>query len=527
MQFLENFVVSVVLLCTASMSYVLACYFLIFGRRGWKISNYFHTSLQPGDFSVADNSSTVREKLSIALVVLSALFPTVYYMSMAGIISDDFTAIMFIVVNIFMNLIFSTIAVEMYTHMIYDGYVVQVRTNIYRQSFLRYILHEVRVPLSSISMGIDSLLFSRYNDDNVGDSNETGAGFGAGTYRRRTEDDNETLGMMREATEFMGDTLNSMLNMQKIEEGKFELSMAMFYVRDAVEKVTKSLRGAFSLKKIKLSVAIQKYVDRKVLGDHFQIEHVLANFCSNAIKFSKEGAPIEISVSAVQKDTEHIRFHSYTFIRFSVRDCGPGIGVEDQKRLFQPFMQIRPQELQNGGGSGVGLHICKQIVELHGGWIGCESVEGEGSTFFFVVPFQSDEGTEADQAPVGRDLVAISINMAHVQNVAEYDDVDQVLSRIEAVHMSPNSSELEMHNTGVQEATADMSPQLTIRRQTRRSVYESVASAGQLRRGVSAVSTKTMPITPTLSGDDEHPSSVLIVDGIYRICSWLLVPLLI
>ena len=72
----------------------------------------------------------------------------------------------------------------------------------------------------------------------------------------------------------------------------------------------------------------------------------------------------------------------------SVTDQGPGISAEDQMKLFKNFVQIRPGRLQKGGGSGLGLTIAKQIVELHGGRVGVTSAEGQGSRFYFAIPFQ-------------------------------------------------------------------------------------------------------------------------------------------
>ncbi len=71
-----------------------------------------------------------------------------------------------------------------------------------------------------------------------------------------------------------------------------------------------------------------------------------------------------------------------------VKDEGPGIASEDQKKLFNNVVQIRPSKMQKGGGSGLGLTIAKKIVELHGGRIGVASTEGYGSQFFFAIPFQ-------------------------------------------------------------------------------------------------------------------------------------------
>ena len=81
---------------------------------------------------------------------------------------------------------------------------------------------------------------------------------------------------------------------------------------------------------------------------------------------------------------------------FAVQDHGVGIIPEDQSKLFRPFSQLRPGDLQQGRGSGLGLCICKHIVEMHGGHIGVDSRMGEGSCFFFQVPLQVAEGPAGD-----------------------------------------------------------------------------------------------------------------------------------
>ena len=157
-----------------------------------------------------------------------------------------------------------------------------------------------------------------------------------------------------------------------------------------------------------------------VLGDRYRIEHVIGNLLSNAIKFSPEDSEVVVEVSVEAEQSEIIQYllfiyyknfkycdllmipslwttsvcvddgsaHTVSVILLSVLDAGPGIAPSDQVRLFQNFVQIRPGQLQRGAGSGLGLTIAKQIVELHGGRIGVTSTEGQGSLFFFSIPFQ-------------------------------------------------------------------------------------------------------------------------------------------
>eukprot|EP01042_Synura_sphagnicola_P005626 gene5626-7180_t len=199
----------------------------------------------------------------------------------------------------------------------------------------------------------------------------------------------ESVRMMNEASRFMSETLNAVLTMQKIEQGKLELQMKPFQIADKVKAIVSTFEGMAKANHIATEVDVQIRPSLIVLGDSFQLDHVTANFLSNAIKFSKpyskitvvvEGKPIAPSARSPNTNKHEISV--------SVRDEGPGISKEDIAKLFTPFMQIRPGELQQGRGTGIGLSICKQIVKLHGGEITCESEVGVGSVFKYTIPFE-------------------------------------------------------------------------------------------------------------------------------------------
>jgi CheY-like chemotaxis protein len=150
-------------------------------------------------------------------------------------------------------------------------------------------------------------------------------------------------------------------------------------------------------------------------GDRYRVEHVLSNLLSNAIKFSPKNGAIRIHVTAEAKADAIIS------VTVSITDEGPGISAEDQKRLFESFFQIRPNQLQQGQGSGLGLSLCKQIVALHCGTIEVTSTEGAGSTFSFTIPF----GVVASDAPINVDLTPTTLS--HTEQKS--DAVDLLLSR--------------------------------------------------------------------------------------------------
>mmetsp|Transcript_3773 Transcript_3773/g.5315 ORF Transcript_3773/g.5315 Transcript_3773/m.5315 type:complete len:648 (+) Transcript_3773:74-2017(+) len=262
------------------------------------------------------------------------------------------------------------------------------RTNDSRRSFLKYLFHEVRTPLNSLSIGIEILNRSDKLD----------------VIER------ESLLMMAGASEFMAGTLNDVLSMQKIEEGKMELEFRPFSLSDTVTRVLSTFKGATIAKSLNMVKSIAADVPPRALGDKFKIEHVVGNLLSNSIKFSPHGGTITVSVtvpddstsipekfsrdkrnsrgSGVQIFTEESEILEIKTVMISVRDEGPGIPKELQGKLFGNFVQIRAGELQNGGGSGLGLSLCKQITQLHGGSVGLESEEGQGSLFYIILPLQ-------------------------------------------------------------------------------------------------------------------------------------------
>lgn len=265
------------------------------------------------------------------------------------------------------------------------------RANDSRRSFLKYLFHEVRTPLNSLSIGIEIL-----NRCDKLDAVER-----------------ESLLMMAGASEFMAGTLNDVLSMQKIEEGKMELEFRPFSLSDAVQSVFFTFKGAAIAKNLRMVKVIADDVPERAMGDKFKIEHVVGNLLSNSIKFSPNGGTITVSVTVVDnsmlppripdKSTPIRRSNLSNSLQIyleesdpvdvkavmvSVRDEGPGIPKELQTKLFGNFVQIRAGDLQNGGGSGLGLSLCKQITQLHGGLVGLESEEGQGSLFYIILPLQ-------------------------------------------------------------------------------------------------------------------------------------------
>ena len=167
--------------------------------------------------------------------------------------------------------------------------------------------------------------------------------------------------------------INEVLDLAKIEAGKMELQIESAFLQDVVEAVSNTMR----------SLAVKKSIDLLVNSDErlqpfpmdgARVKQVLLNLVGNAIKFTPEGGKVWMRSDS-----------GAGYVRVEVGDTGPGIGLEDQERIFQEFQQAG-SEAGKPQGTGLGLALAKKFVEMHGGRIWLDSEVGKGSRFYFTLP---------------------------------------------------------------------------------------------------------------------------------------------
>jgi two-component system phosphate regulon sensor histidine kinase PhoR len=175
--------------------------------------------------------------------------------------------------------------------------------------------------------------------------------------------------------------VNDLLDISRLESGRTKLDLTSVDIGELISETLESLRSLVSDKQITLIHDIPEApAALTVVADRAKLRQVLVNLVGNAVKFSDPRESVVVS-AALDGDN----------VKIAVTDHGPGIAREDLPRLFSKFYQAEKPLTRTTGGAGLGLYISKQIIEAHGGVMGVESVLGEGSTFYFVVPTASPD----------------------------------------------------------------------------------------------------------------------------------------
>jgi signal transduction histidine kinase len=167
--------------------------------------------------------------------------------------------------------------------------------------------------------------------------------------------------------------VNDMLDIKKIEVGKLMLYRHNFEAADVVTQTMENL-ATFAAER-RISLRHQIPAGHLINADKDRVVQVLTNLLSNAVKYSPADSDVSVTVEP-----------SGDFLRFSVNDTGPGIPKSEHSKLFRMFRQVSPDNDSPKEGAGLGLAICKGLVEEHGGQIGVISDKGKGASFWFDMP---------------------------------------------------------------------------------------------------------------------------------------------
>ena len=224
-----------------------------------------------------------------------------------------------------------------------------------KSAFLATMSHELRTPLNSI-LGFTGILLMGLVDPLTGEQEKQ-------------------LHMVQDSARHLLELINDVLDISKIEAGQFELAQDPFDMRTTIEKSVETIRPLAEKKGLAMTASIAQTVGR-IVGDRRRVEQILINLLNNAVKFTERGG---VRIESQVEDG---------WLVTRVSDTGIGIRPEEVNTLFKPFRQLDTGITRQYEGTGLGLHICKRLVEGMGGTIHVESDWGRGSCFSFSLPLE-------------------------------------------------------------------------------------------------------------------------------------------
>ena len=268
-----------------------------------------------------------------------------------------------------------------------------------KTNFLSNMSHEIRTPMNAI-IGMTDL--AKKSDD--------------------IERIQYCLNKVDDAANHLLGVINDILDMSKIESGKFELSDSDFMLETMLQVVSNVTNFRAEQKKQDFIIKVDKDVPDAIITDQLRLTQVITNLLSNAVKFTSDGGKISLLVHNVEENNNECT------LMFDVIDSGIGISKEQQSKLFQTFSQADGSISRRFGGTGLGLAISKNIVELMGGEIGIESEPKKGSRFYFTIKVK--KGTSNYQNTLNENIDWKKVRVLVV------DDAPEVLEYFEDIAAS-------------------------------------------------------------------------------------------
>ncbi|MEM9339896.1 MAG: ATP-binding protein, partial [Bacteroidota bacterium] len=251
-----------------------------------------------------------------------------------------------------------------------------------KEDFLSSMSHEIRTPLNAI-IGTTNLLMEE----------------------NKELAENEKFKLLKFSSNNLLALINNVLDFSKIESGKIHLENKDFEIRELANSLVNSWIPVAQQKDIALKLKIDDQIAEVVNGDAVRLSQVMNNLINNAIKFTTEGM---VQVKLEKKEGD--------MVYFEVRDTGIGIPESKLDLVFESFEQVTSQETFNVGGTGLGLPICKKLVDMMGAQLHLSSQEGFGSVFSFSIPLKEGTPLNTSESSTGSSQKQLEIEVLLVED---------------------------------------------------------------------------------------------------------------
>ncbi|MCR4618001.1 MAG: response regulator [Lachnospiraceae bacterium] len=224
-----------------------------------------------------------------------------------------------------------------------------------KSRFLASMSHEIRTPINAV-IGMDEMILRESNEK------------GIRAYAADIMSAGRTLLSL----------INDILDLSKVEEGKMDIIPVQYEMSSLINDLVNVIRGRAEKKGLKLNVSVERQIPHLLVGDEIRIRQCVMNLLTNAVKYTENGE-VTLSISYEKMDDHHIS------LRFNVLDTGIGMKEEDMENLFSPYKRIEEKRNRAIEGTGLGMSITRQLLELMGSELKVKSEYGKGSEFSFVL----------------------------------------------------------------------------------------------------------------------------------------------
>jgi two-component system sensor histidine kinase RpfC len=278
-----------------------------------------------------------------------------------------------------------------------------------KSRFLSVMSHEIRTPLNGI-IGINTLL----------------------RRTRVTPEQLDLINTLGMSSEILLSLLDNVLDIAKIEAGKMAIERTSFDFHNVIKGALKFAATQAVSKGLRISVCLDAGVPRNLIGDSHRLRQVLINLLANAIKFTQHGG-VHVRITLINVE------RYIATVRCEVIDTGVGMSQDAITKIFDPFVQGDQSTTREYGGTGLGTTIAKQLIELMNGRMGVSSDPGQGSTFWFEVPFPTQELAEIEPS-----LEAIHVLLVGLLSPTEKQIIDLLEARHAQVTATSVDSAMQM-----------------------------------------------------------------------------------
>ena len=245
----------------------------------------------------------------------------------------------------------------------------------FKEEFLADISHEIRTPLHGLLSMVDILSETPLN-----------------------KAQKECINHIKETSDHLGHLVNDLLDIFKIDSGKLQFELIPINIRQLVISMVEILSLNEKKFRIKFIHSIDENIQGTFLGDPTRLRQILFNLLGNALKFTEKGS-ITVDVQMIGEVDD------YQFLEFKITDTGIGIPLDKQEAIFDKFIQSDVKDTRLYGGTGMGMNIVKNLIQLQDGCFSLKSVEGEGTTFQFTLPYKK-MAQQPDQLPEIQSIIS-------------------------------------------------------------------------------------------------------------------------